>query len=409
MEQRQKQKKAIFYKHRPDYLLTLLVLILVGIGLVLIYSTGWIAVLKRTSGTSDTNSFFITQSVGMLLGIAGWLVASKIDYHFWQKHATPIFIGTIVLMFLVLVPGISVSSGGATRWVKLAFFSFQPVEFFKIGAVIFMAAWLTKNKKNLSKPLEGLLPFMIIIFVIAFLAVLIQRDMGSAMVIISTMLAMYFISGVRWWSAAIATLLLGGGAALLAMLAPYRIARLTTFFNHTEDSSGAGYHINQALIAIGSGGIFGRGLGKSLQAYGYLPEATNDSIFAIIGEEAGLVGASLVVAIFGLLFWRGARIARTAPDNFGRLLASGIIFWITFQALINISAMLNLIPLTGITLPFISYGGTSMLALLTAVGILQNISKYTYKEVYNEDPSSGGRNSRAHIAGTRRHRVNSQA
>jgi len=390
-------------------MLTLLVLALVGVGLVLIYSTGWIAVLKRTSGTSDTNSFFITQSVGMLLGIIGWFAASKIDYHFWQKHATPIFIATIVLMFLVLVPGLSISSGGASRWVKLAFFSFQPVEFFKIGAVIFMAAWLTKNKKNLSKPIEGLLPFLIIIFVIAFLAVLIQKDMGSAMVIISTMLVMYFVSGVQWWSAAIATLVLGGGAGLLAILAPYRIARLTTFFNHSEDASGAGYHINQALIAIGSGGIFGRGLGKSLQAYGYLPEATNDSIFAIIGEEFGLVGTTLLITAFALLFWRGVRIARTAPDNFGRLLASGIIFWITFQALINISAMLNLIPLTGITLPFISYGGTSILALLTAVGILQNISKYTYKEVYDEDPSSGGRNSRAHIAGTRRHRVTSRA
>ncbi|MEI6581280.1 MAG: putative lipid II flippase FtsW [bacterium] len=409
MEQRQKQKKAIFYKHRPDYMLTLLVLSLVGIGLVLIYSTGWIAVLKRTSGTSDTNSFFITQSVGMLLGIMGWYAASKIDYHFWQKHATPIFIATIVLMFLVLVPGLSISSGGASRWVKLAFFSFQPVEFFKIGAVIFMAAWLAKNKKNLSKPIEGLVPFLIIIFVIAFLAVLIQKDMGSAMVIISTMLAMYFVSGVQWWNATIATLVLGGGAALLAILAPYRIARLTTFFNHSEDASGAGYHINQALIAIGSGGIFGRGLGKSLQAYGYLPEATNDSIFAIIGEEFGLVGTTILITAFALLFWRGVRIARTAPDNFGRLLASGIIFWITFQALINISAMLNLIPLTGITLPFISYGGTSILALLTAVGILQNISKYTYKEVYDEDPSSGGRNSRAHIAGTRRHRVTSRA
>ena len=390
-------------------MLTLLVLALVGVGLVLIYSTGWIAVLKRTSGTSDTNSFFITQSVGMLLGIIGWFAASKIDYHFWQKHATPIFIATIVLMFLVLVPGLSISSGGASRWVRLAFFSFQPVEFFKIGAVIFMAAWLTKNKKNLSKPIEGLLPFLIIIFVIAFLAVLIQKDMGSAMVIISTMLVMYFVSGVQWWSAAIATLVLGGGAGLLAILAPYRIARLTTFFNHSEDASGAGYHINQALIAIGSGGIFGRGLGKSLQAYGYLPEATNDSIFAIIGEEFGLVGTTLLITAFALLFWRGVRIARTAPDNFGRLLASGIIFWITFQALINISAMLNLIPLTGITLPFISYGGTSILALLTAVGILQNISKYTYKEVYDEDPSSGGRNSRAHIAGTRRHRVTSRA
>lgn len=409
MQPRQKQKKPLFYKHRPDYMITVLVLILVGVGLMMIYSTGWISILKQTAGTSDNNTFFLGQLTSLVIGAVGWFIASKIDYHFWQKHASIIFWVGVALMFLVLIPGIAVNSGGATRWVKIGFINFQPVEFFKLGTVIFVAAWLAKNKHNLSKLTEGLLPFMIIIGLISFLAVFLQKDMGSAMVIILTVLSMYFVSGVPLWNMAIASVVLIGGGAMMAILAPYRLARLLTFINHSEDTVGSGYHINQALIALGSGGVLGRGLGKSLQAYGYLPEATNDSIFAIIGEEFGLLGASGVIAAFSLLVWRGMRIARSAADDYGKLLAVGISCWVGFQALINISAMLNLIPLTGIPLPFISYGGTSLLALLVAIGILQNISKYTYKEVYDEDSSSRRRDGRAHIAGVGRNRVNSKA
>ncbi len=409
MQPRQKQKKPIFYKHRPDYMITVIVLVLVGIGLMMIYSTGWISILKQTAGTSDNNTFFISQLTSLVIGGLGWFVASKIDYHFWQKYAGLLFLASVVLMFLVLIPGIAVNSGGATRWVKIGFINFQPVEFFKLGTVIFMAAWLTKNKKNLSKVFEGLIPFMIIIAVIAIPAIILQKDMGSAMVIILTVLAMYFVSGVPWWNMLVASVVLIGGGISMAVLAPYRLARLLTFINHTEDTVGSGYHINQALIALGSGGLLGRGLGKSLQAYGYLPEATNDSIFAIIGEEFGLLGASGVIAVFSLLVWRGMRIARSAADDFGKLMAVGISCWIGFQALINISAMLNLIPLTGIPLPFISYGGTSLLALLVAIGILQNISKFTYKEVYDEDSSSRRRDGRAHIAGVGRNRIHTKA
>lgn len=409
MQPRQKQKKPIFYKHRPDYMITVLVLLLVGIGLMMIYSTGWISILKQTSGASDNNTFFLSQLTSLVIGGVGWFIASKIDYHFWQKYASVFFWLSVVLMFLVLIPGIAVNSGGASRWVKIGFINFQPVEFFKLGTVIFMAAWLTKNKKNMSKIVEGLLPFLIIISVITFAVVFLQKDMGSAMVIILTVLSMYFVSGVPWWNMAVASIVLIGGGVFTAIAAPYRLARLLTFINHTEDTVGAGYHINQALIALGSGGVLGRGLGKSLQAYGYLPEATNDSIFAIIGEEFGLLGATGVIAVFSLFVWRGMRIARSAADDFGKLMAVGISCWVGFQALINISAMLNLIPLTGIPLPFISYGGTSLLALLVAIGILQNISKYTYKEVYDEDSSSRRRDGRAHIAGIGRNRIHTKA
>ena len=408
MEQRQKQKRPIFYKHRPDYVLTALVAILVGLGLILIFSTGWISILKRTAGNSDYNSFFWKQLLGLGIGTVAWIVISRINYQKWQKIATPLFWGAFAMMFLVLIPAIALNSGGAARWVKFGPINFQPVEFLKLGAVVFMAKWLTKNKDNFNKPLETLVPFIIVIAVIVVPTIFIQKDMGSAMVIILTLLAMYLASGVPLWNFASAFAILLSGLAGLVIVAPYRMARFLTFLNHTEDVNGTGYHINQALIALGSGGIFGRGLGKSLQAYGYLPEATNDSIFAIVGEEFGLWGTMALVSVFIVLVWRGIKISKSAPDDFGRLLALGIICWIGFQALINISAMLGLLPLTGIPLPFISYGGTSLIALLGAMGILQNISKYTYKEVYDEDSSSRGRDSRSHSTGIGRHRINTR-
>lgn len=406
METRQKQKKAIFYKHRPDYMITVLVGLLIGLGLILIFSTGWISILKSTAGQSDNNSFFYKQLIGFGVGAAAWFLASRFDYQNWKKLATPIFWGSFALMFLVLIPAIAVSSGGATRWVKIGFINFQPVEFLKLGTVIFMARWLTKHKDKLKSPIEGLLPFMIIISLIVFTTIILQRDMGSAMVIILTMLAMYLVSKVPIWNFLVAFISLVGAGFILILTAPYRLARFMTFLNRSEDPMGASYHINQSLIALGSGGILGRGLGKSLQAYGYLPEATNDSIFAIVGEEFGLFGTIGIIAAFMALVWRGIKIAKTAPDDFGRLLALGIICWIGFQAIINISAMLGLLPLTGIPLPFISYGGTSLVALLGAIGILQNISRYTYKEVYDEDHGSRGRDGRAHRAGIGRNRIN---
>jgi len=409
MERRQKQKKPIFYKHRPDYLITLLVVMLVGIGLILILSTGWISILKKSAGASEDNVFLTQQIISFTLGVGFWILCSKIDYHRYESQARNIFLVTIGIMLLVLIPGIAVNVNGATRWVNIAGFNFQPVEFFKLGTIIYTAYWLSKSKEKLSSFKEGLLPLFVIIGIVVILTVVIQKDLGSAMVMVLSVFAMYFVAGAGWQNLLIGFSSMLGGVVLLAILTPYRMARILTFLGKSDDSSAAAYHINQALIAIGSGGIMGRGLGKSLQAYGYLPEATNDSIFAIIGEEAGLWGSGFIITIFALLFWRAVKIARSAPDNFGKFLAFGIAFWIGFQAMINISAMLGLIPLTGIPLPFVSYGGTSLVALLITVGILQNISKYTYKEVYDEDSGSRRRHSRSHIASARNHRIDSQA
>ncbi len=300
------------------------------------------------------------------------------------------------MMFLVLVPGMAVKSNGASRWVDLGPINFQPVEFFKLGLILFVAAWIEKNRVNINKPIEGLLPILGVLIVSIGLTVILQKDMGSASVLTVAVLSMYFVSGVsiKMFAAAVGVIVAGG--VTLVATSRYRLARYITFLNNSDDPTGAGYHINQALIALGSGGLFGRGLGKSLQAYGYLPEATNDSIFAIIGEEFGFVGCSVIIGIFFTLLWRGYRIIRDAPDDYAKLVATGIVAWIGFQAFFNIAAMLGIIPLTGITLPFISYGGTSIVALLIAIGILQNISRYTKGEELDENRGLRRRNSRSY-------------
>lgn len=394
-----KKSSRLALAHKPDYIITILVLALIAVGLIMIYSTGWITVLKQTGGSSDKNSFFYNQLLSFGLGIVAWFVASRMHYGFWQKYASYIFYASLLLMFLVLVPGISVKVNGAARWVHIGPINFQPVEFFKLGTILFVATWLDRNRLKLNKPIEGLMPLMVVLALAMLLVVVLQKDMGSASVLASAVLAMYFMSGVqlRIFFSAVGAMFVAG--IVLIFSSSYRLARYLTFLNNSEDPTGSGYHINQALIALGSGGMIGKGLGKSLQAYGYLPEATNDSIFAIIGEEFGLIGAGAVLGLIIALFWRGFCIVRDAPDNYAKLVATGIVAWIGFQSFYNIAAMLGIIPLTGITLPFISYGGTSMIALLTAIGILQNISRYTKGELPDEDRGLRRGNSRSYHTG----------
>ncbi len=378
--------------HKPDYLLTVLVMALAAIGMIMLYATGSIVKLSITGGANGKNTFFTTQLISFGIGLAVWYVVSKVHYSFWRKNSLYIFLGSFVLMLLVLVPGIATETNGATRWLRIGGFSLQPVEFFKLGLILYLATWLEKNKDSLSSITRGLVPFLLILGSSAFLAVFIQKDMGSGMVLLAAGMSVLFMSSMPLWliGSAIGTFLAGG--VMMILTQPYRLARVMTFFNHKEDVSASGYHINQALIALGSGGILGKGLGKGLQSYGYLPESTNDSIFAILGEQFGFWGTSIVVILFAILVYRGLAIVRRAPDDFSRLAAVGITAWFGFQAIINIAAMLNLIPLTGIPLPFISYGGTSMLASLIAVGVLQNISKYTVKEATDAYRGVGGRN-----------------
>ena len=382
--------------HKPDYLLTVIVMALVAVGLIMLYATGSIVKLSLTGGVNDKNTYFTTQLLSFGLGLVVWYIVAKVRYDFWRKYAAVLFFASFALMLFVLIPGLSTSTNGATRWLRIGSLSLQPVEFFKLGLILYLATWLERYKDRLRSFTKGLLPFLLILGASCFLAVFIQKDMGSAMVLLGAGMSVLLLSSMPLWlySGAMGMFFAGGVAMIIAQ--PYRLARVVTFFNHKEDVSASGYHINQALIALGSGGILGKGLGQGLQSYGYLPESTNDSIFAILGEQFGLWGTSIVIGLFAGLVYRGLAIVRRAPDDFARLTAAGITAWFGFQALVNIAAMLNLIPLTGIPLPFISYGGTSMLASLIAVGILQNISKYTIKEATDAHSGIGRRNGGAY-------------
>lgn len=357
-----------------DKTLLTIVMILLVFGLVMIASAG---VIYSETRFADSYYFFKHQLIyGVLPGVFVLYLFSKIDYHFWRKVSVPLFIVSVIFLILVFVPGIGSRIYGASRWIYLGPFSFQPSEMAKLSIIIYLAAWLESRGANRIRDMfEGFLPFLGIMGLIGFL-VMKQPDTGTLGIIVLSSFAIFFVSGASLWH----IISFGGiGAVLLWILIkiePYRLNRITSFLDPGADPRGIGYQINQALLAVGSGGLFGVGLGHSRQKFNYLPEPVGDSIFAIVGEELGLLGAAFLVILFVLLAMRGIRIAKNSPDMFGRLMATGITVWITFQAFINISANIALVPLTGIPLPFISYGGTSLVFLMAGIGILLNISKY---------------------------------
>lgn len=357
-----------------DKILLTIVLILLAFGLIMISSAG---VIYSETRFEDPYYFFKHQLIyGVIPGFLALYAFSKIDYRFWKKIAVPFFFISVIMLLLVFVPGVGSKIYGASRWIQLGPFSFQPSEMAKLSIIIYLAAWLeSRGARRIKDVFEGLLPFLGIMGLIGFLIIK-QPDTGTLGVIIISSFVIFFISGAKirhLFSIALV------GISILGMLIavePYRLNRITAFLDPNTDPQGIGYQINQALLAVGSGGTFGVGLGHSRQKFNYLPEPVGDSIFAIIGEELGLVGSSLLVFLFVTLALRGIKIAKNSPDVFGKLLASGITVWIVSQAFINISANIALIPLTGIPLPFISYGGTSLVFLMSAVGILLNISKH---------------------------------
>lgn len=324
--------------------------------------------------------FFLKHQIvfGVIPGVAGMLVLSRVPYTFWKKNAWNLLLISIVLLMLVFIPGLSAGIGTAHSWISIGgYFSLQPSEIVKLTFLFYMAGWLERRGKYGVRDVHsGFLPFILVLGTIMFLMIL-QPDIGTMTVIAATSLVVYFIAGAPL--AYIGGLIAMGvtGLAVLIGLAPYRAARLTTFLNPELDPQGIGYHINQALLAIGSGGIFGLGYGHSRQKFQYLPEVSGDSIFAIIGEELGLIVAIFVVFMFLAFLWRTLDIANRAPDKFGRYFAIGVGAWIVIQAFINIGSMVALLPITGVPLPFISYGGTSLAVSLAAVGVVLNISKYS--------------------------------
>ncbi len=356
----------------PDYVFAGLVVLLTVFGLVML-----------TSASSDLaearfgNSFYYLNHQilnGLIAGVVGFLIGAFLYYRRWEKFAVPLLILNIVLLILVFT-SFGLTAKGASRWVDVGGFSLQPAELLKLTFFIYLAAWLSKSGERGKRFLTGFLPFMILVGAIIMLIVF-QPSTTTAAIIFAAALATFFTAGGRLSFLVAAVLIAGLGLSILVYFTPYRMERITTFLNRDTNELKEGYHLNQSLIAIGSGGWFGVGFGQSTTKLKYLPEPVGDSIFAVIAEELGFVGASLLVLAFLFLVLRGLSIARAAPDNFGRLLVTGFITLIGIQAFINIAAVSGLIPFTGVPLPFISFGGTALAVFLTMSGIIVNVSRY---------------------------------
>ncbi|HEY4694954.1 MAG TPA: putative lipid II flippase FtsW [Candidatus Nanoarchaeia archaeon] len=355
--------------HKPDLLLLAATVVLVLFGLLMIYNSSPVT-SERDFG--DPTRLARLQIIWAAGGAVLAFIVYKFSYKFWEKLGPLIMVFAIGLLLAVFIPGIGLKIYGAQRWIGVGdLFSIQPAEFVKLAYIIYLAAFLTKKVRFW--PFVTLTALLITVLIF-------QRDLGTAAVVSLTGLLVYFLSG-----APILHFLLLVPAGLIAGLAfifssDYRRERLLSFINPNADPTGAAYHINQILIALGSGGWFGVGLGQSRQKYGYIPEVTTDSIFAVIGNELGFIGSLIFISLLFFIVFRAFKIASRTPDRFGQLLACGIGIWIGLQVFINLAGMVSLLPLTGIPLPLISYGGSSLLAVFFAVAILLNLSKNTSKE-----------------------------
>ena len=361
--------------HAPDYIFAGSLGLIVVVGLLMLSSASSVQSFKDFG---DVYYLFKHQFIsGIIPGVIAFYIASRIDYQVWKKYALWMLLATVVLLVAVFIPGIGANYDKSQSWINLGFFGFQPTEIVKLTFLIYLATWLEKRgKQGLRDSQTSFLPFMSLLGVLAFL-ILAQPDTGTLAVIITISLVVYFIAEAPLKHLTIIVGLFAFMVFIAIQIAPYRLARITAFLHPDIDPQGIGYQVNQAKLAVGSGGFFGLGIGKSRQKFSYLPEVSGDSIFAVIAEEMGFFFSILLIGLFITLGIRGLKIARASPDVFGKLLATGITTWLIFQALINIGAIIGIMPLTGIPLPFVSYGGTATVVGLFACGILLNISKQT--------------------------------
>jgi len=365
--------------HAADHKLAMAVLALVVFGLVMLFSASLVAGYLR----SGNSLYFINhQLLGLLLGVPAFMICARIDYHFWRKYALYLLLGSIVLLLLVFIPGLSANYGKAHNWINIFGFSLQPSEFVKISFLLYLAAWLEVKQHKLEEFSHGMGPFMAILSIIGFL-MLMQPDLGTLSIIFATSLIVFFVAGGKWRHILVTLLLAAICLVALVSIKSNKMDRIQCFKNPEISADDKCYQTNQALIAIGSGGFWGRGLGESRQKFMYLPEVWSDSIFAVVAEELGFVGSILLLALYFYLFYRGFLIAKRAPDLYGRILAIGIVSWIVVQTILNVGGTMNFIPMTGVPLPFVSSGGSSLLSALAAMGILSNISRQTKVPVLN--------------------------
>ena len=358
---------------RTGYDLALLSVVvgLLAIGLAMVYSASGI---KALDAVDDPRYFLVQQAAWAGIGLVAMLVVARIDYHRYRVLALPVLVVAVLLLIVVLIPGIGTRVGGASRWLRISSFAgLQPAELAKLALVLYLAFWLAA-KGALVGRWSVTVPFVGILSLVAALVVA-EPDLGTAIVLVAVGLAMYFAAGARLAEFAA----LGGLAtvcvAAIAVVQPYRLARLATFLDPWRDPQGAGFQTIQSIFGLALGGPFGEGLGAGKEKFGFLPAPYTDSIFAVLGDELGLLGTLTVVVLFLIIAFKGIRIALAAPDAAGALLATGLTVWLVFQAWVNMAVVAALVPLTGITLPFISYGGSSICVGLVAVGILLNVGR----------------------------------
>ncbi len=370
MKRRREQKSKSTSSPKVDKTLLYLILVLLTIGLVFIAD---ISAPQALNFFEDRFHFLKQQVVWAGIGIVAMFVVSNINYNFWKKIAVPFFGIAVLLLIMVLIPALSLHALGARRWISIGNINFQPSEVIKLALALYLAKL---SDSNIKKPLAFFLPLAIVCGLI-----MLQPDLGTTLVVGFIGIIQIFVAGVPIMYF-LGSLVAGiAGVIILILTSPYRRDRLMTFLQVGADPLGKEYHIRQILLAIGSGGLFGLGIGQSKQKYLFLPEASTDSIFAAIAEELGFIGSFVLILLFAFFLYRAFKIVQNAPDQFSKILSLGIVAWIGGQIILNISAMTALTPLTGIPLPFFSYGGTSLSMILGSCGILLNISRYQKVEV----------------------------
>jgi cell division protein FtsW len=392
-------------QHQPDYVFLIAVIGLVAIGVLMVYSSS-----AMTSFLSDDDQFKVVgpQVIWAALGLVSMAVVTRIDYRYWRLASVPLFaVAVILLVIVVFVPSLNYVVGGSARFLRIGPLPlFHPAEVAKLALVVYLAHWFARRGTGVHAFWGGTVVFLVITGPVILL-VLREPDIGTSTVLAGTALVMFFVAGANLVHlGALGSAVMLGAAGFIATHS-YALTRVRAFIDPWSDPAGSGFHTIQGLLALGLGGLFGAGLGESRLAAGHLPNAYNDFIFAIIGEEFGLIGAALVIFLFVAIGYQGIRIALGAPDTFGALLAAGITAWICVQAFINIGVVVALLPVTGITLPFVSAGGSSLAITLTAVGILLSVSRETVeKGTWNDASADRGRgHGRAHLPGPGRRPV----
>jgi len=363
----------IVNKKNIDLILFIAVILISIFGIIMIYSSSSIWAEYKFN---DSFRYLKMQSIFLIIGIVLMIIISKIPYTYYKDKANIILLVCFLLLILVIIPGIGTVRNGSRSWFGIGSLGIQPSEFMKLALIIFASKYLEKNDKYIKDVKKGILPILAITLLV-FALIMLQPDFGTGVIIVVTIVGLLFIAGVKMKYFVILGIFGVVGAVLLIVIAPYRFQRILSFINPWIDPLGSGFQAIQSLFAIGPGGLLGLGLGNSIQKHFYLPEPQTDFIFAIISEELGFLGIVIVSTLFITIIYRGIKISLSSKDLFSKYLSFGITFCLAFQTLLNLMVVVSLIPITGVTLPFLSYGGSSLVITLCEMGVLLNISKYT--------------------------------